>query len=205
MKMNVAVIPAFNEVNHVGEVILGVMPLVDKIIVVDDGSSDGTFKEAVKFNVTVLKHENNLGKGCAMLTGCDYAVKIGADNIILIDSDGQHSPKMIPFMIKEIQDQDIVFVSRRFDENMPLLFRIGNWGLSACCSVLYGVGIHDALSGYKIMTKYAYNELRWSSCGYGVESEILAGVGKRKLKHKEIFTETIYLDTKKGSVLFWCW
>ena len=182
-----------------GEVILAVMPLVDKVVVVDYGSSDGTFEEASKFNVVVLKHETNLGKGCAMITGCDHAVSLGASNIILIDSDGQHDPGMIPLMIKEIENQDIVFVSRKFNKEMPLVFRIGNWGLSLTCAILYNVGIHDALSGYKIMTKYTYNEIKWTSNGYGVESEILASVGKRKLKHKEIYTKTIYRDKKKGT------
>ena len=91
-----AIIPAYNEEKQINSVINKTKKYVDEVIVVDDGSKDSTGEIAKKSNAIVLRHLVNLGKGAALKTGCDYAVKNKAGIIIAVDADAQHDPKEIP-------------------------------------------------------------------------------------------------------------
>jgi len=82
-----AVIPACNEENNIGKIIREVKKYVSNIVVVDDGSRDKTKYVAEKAGAVVLRHIVNLGKGAALKTGCDFAVKKGAKFIITLDAD----------------------------------------------------------------------------------------------------------------------
>ena len=81
-----AVIPAHNEERHIDEVVRQAKKYVDNIVVVDDGSKDRTAEEAKKSGAIVLKHVVNLGKGAALKTGCDYAVKNKAGIILFCNA-----------------------------------------------------------------------------------------------------------------------
>ena len=89
------VIPAFNEEKNIGKVLKEVSKTKYPIIVVDDGSTDKTFKVLQKFQIPnskfqILRHRVNLGKGAAMKTGAEAAFALGADGVVFMDSDGQH-------------------------------------------------------------------------------------------------------------------
>ena len=90
------IIPAYNESSYIEGVIKKTKKYVKNILVVDDGSEDNTKEIAEKSKSIVLRHLVNLGKGAALKTGCDYAVKKRADIIIAIDADAQHNPNKIP-------------------------------------------------------------------------------------------------------------
>ena len=110
MKENIfAIIPAYNEENRVADVVTNAKRYVDKVIVVDDGSSDKTYDAAKSAGAVTLKHIVNLGKGAALKTGCDYAITQGADMLIVLDADTQHDPEEIPNFIKTLKEADIVF------------------------------------------------------------------------------------------------
>src|SRR5690606_10237359 len=97
------------------------------IIVVDDGSRDGTFDQAASVKrVKVLKHRVNLGKGAALKTGCDAAYKRGADIMVVMDGDGQHKPEDIkPLVAPVIKDPGVLSIgTRAFSKSMPLAMRI---------------------------------------------------------------------------------
>ena len=97
------IIPAYNIEKTLSRVIKGAQKYVDKVIVVDDGSDDATFKRAKEAGAEVLRHEKNLGKGKALCTGLEYALKKGFEQIILMDGDGQHDPNEIPRFLKAAQ------------------------------------------------------------------------------------------------------
>ena len=92
----IAVIPAYNEAERIGRIIPDVKKQVDKVIVVDDGSRDATARNAQQKGAMVVSHAVNLGKGAALKTGCDVALKLKADAIIVMDADGQHKASDIP-------------------------------------------------------------------------------------------------------------
>lgn len=196
------VIPAYNESKKISDVIQKTKKYCSNIIVVDDGSKDKTFEIAKKTNVIVLKHIINLGKGAAVKTGCDFALKKGAKKLVLIDSDGQHDPSEIHKFLKALEKVDIVFGYRKFNKKMPFILKFGNNYINFVTKLLYGVNLRDTQCGYRALRANAYKKARWKSNDYSMESEMIANIGKRHLKYKEIPIKTIYSDKYKGTTIF---
>jgi len=195
------VIPAHNEENNVVEVINKVKSYVNNIIVVDDGSTDNTYDKAKENGITVLRHEVNLGKGAALKTGCDFALKQGAEKIVVIDADGQHNPKEIPKFLEALNDYEIVFSHRTKSKAMPFILKFGNDFINKFSSFLFGVNIKDNQCGYRAFTNEAYKKIRWSASDYYMETEMIINAGKYKLRYTEIPIETIYADKYKGTTV----
>jgi len=173
------------------------------VVVVDDGSKDDTYSVAKKTKAIVIRHFINLGKGAALRTGTEYANNNGADVVVFIDSDGQHPPKDIPRLVKELGDNDIVFTYRNLSsEHMPLTKKLGNFVLNTLLRLLFGIKLKDTQCGFKIMTRPTYKRLGLISSDYNVESEIAAKTGKYGLRFKQVPIETIYRDTYKGTTVF---
>lgn len=197
------VIPAYNEEKNICSVIIEVKKYIDNIIVIDDGSRDNTYDAAKKNDeVIVLKHLLNLGKGAAVKTGCDFALKKGAKIIILIDSDGQHDPKEIPNFLQALDGFDIIFGYRQFNKTMPFVFKFGNSFINLATKIIYDISLKDTQSGYRAFTADTYRKIRWKASDYSMESEMIANVGKNHLKYKEIPIKTIYTDKYKGTTIF---
>jgi len=196
-----AVIPARNEKTYIGRIVRETLKYVDKVIVVDDGSKDKTEKAAERNKAIVLRHVVNLGKGAAVKTGCEYAIKNKADIIILIDADAQHDPKEIPKFLKSLEKHDIVLAYRKRNKNMPLVLKFGNWFINEIINYLYGVKIHDSLCGYRAFSAKVYKKIRWKATDYGMEGEMISKIGKHHLSYSEIPIETIYSDKYKGTTI----
>lgn len=203
------VIPCYNEEKRIVEVIKRInnLDLEKKIIVVNDGSSDDSC-EAIMNNfkeVLLLEHKINLGKGAALKTGCEAAIKLGADMIVLIDADGQHSPEVIPEMVEKIERENlnIVFGVRKMDtKKMPLVLYFGNKFLTGIVNFFWGVSLSDSQSGFKAFKSSVYDKLLWDAADYSVETEMIINAGKNKLKYGEVLIDTIYNDNYKGTTPF---
>ncbi|MBI2662867.1 glycosyltransferase family 2 protein [Candidatus Woesearchaeota archaeon] len=198
---NFAVIPAYNETKHIQNVVQETKRYVKNIVVVDDGSKDNTYDLAQETGVIVLKNIVNLGKGATLRTGCDYAIKLGAKKIVVLDADAQHSPHKIPEFLKALDEYEIVFGYRELSESMPFILRFGNWFISKTTKLLYHLNLYDTQCGYRSFTSEAYNKIRWDASDYGMESEMITKVGKHKLKYYQIPLQTIYLDRYKGTTV----
>lgn len=197
MEESWVVIPAKDEAHRLSNVLDAVKKYVpvNKIVVVDDGSSDNTYELAKSKINHVIKHEKNKGKSQALLTGIDFAVLNGAANIIIIDGDGQHDPSDIPVFLASLEGKDIVFGSRHRTKDMPMIRAFGNFCISQLIYILFGIKILDALSGYKAFTRETYQKIRWkNSIGYNVESDILIDTKLNCLKYGEIIISTTYID-----------
>lgn len=204
MEKNIfAVIPAHNESKKIGDVIKKTKKYIKNIIVVDDGSTDDTYDVSKKEGAVVLKHIINMGKGAALKTGCDFALKNKADIIIAIDSDGQHDPNEIPLFLKAIENKniDIVFGHRKLTKNMPFILRFGNLFISKLTKLLYNIRLKDTQCGFRAFTSEAYKKIRWVALDYSVESEMIAKAGKNKLKYAQVPIQTIYTDDYKGTTV----
>lgn len=193
------IIPAYNEAKNIGRVIKNVRRYSKNVIVVDDGSTDRTYQIARKNKAVAIKHIVNLGKGAALRTGCEYAIKNKAEDVIVIDADGQHNPKEIPIFLMDLRKNDIVFSYRKRYGKIPFVLRVGNYFINLTIRILYGIKLRDTQCGFRAFKTEVYRKLRWSSWGYSVESEMIANAGKHKLKYSEIPIETIYSDKYKGT------
>ena len=195
------IIPANNEEKNIAEVVKKSKKFSENVVVVDDGSDDKTSDIAKKKGAVVLKHIVNLGKGAALKTGCDYALKQGAENIVVLDADGQHDPKEIPNFVKALNKADIVFGYRRLNKKMPLILRFGNWFIFFVTKFLFRLKIVDTQCGYRAFNADVYKKIKWNSTDYSMESEIIANAGKTHLKYSQIPIETIYSDKYKGTTV----
>ena len=212
------VIPAYNEAKYLGRFLDKLTPLEKNILVVDDGSSDRTCQLVREHRLTCLSHATNLGKGAALKTGCEYAFgKLHADAVIIMDGDDQHAVGDLPLFVRELKrGTDIVLGVRTMDAKMPLGRVLGNKAMSIIVNLLFGHYIADIPSGFKAMTKKAYQRLRWYSSGYEVETEIAVRIAKSKLPYVEVPISTVYHDKEYGfnlldagriliKIPFWIW
>jgi len=193
------VIPAFRESKTIGKVVESTKKFVKNVVVVDDGSEDSTADISRKAGAIVLTHIINLGKGAALKTGCEFALRQGADIFIFMDADGQHDPADISKFINSLKGVDVVLGKRILRKKMPFILKFGNKFLDIVISLLYGEHISDSQCGYRALTKRAYGRIMWQSREYSVETEMIAHLLCNKLKYKEIPIKTVYLDKYKGT------
>jgi len=141
-----AVVPFFNEHSALSELLFSVSNYVDCIIAVDDGSTDDySIPDEMSEKVFLIKHPKNLGRGAAIRTGFKKSIKLKTDTTIIIDADGQHDPKFIPYFIEKISVFDIVVGNRLFDMKfMPIHRRASNLLTSKLLSIKAGIKILDS-------------------------------------------------------------
>lgn len=205
MKISV-VIPLFNEKKHINSVLKEVAKYKLPIVVVDDGSTDGSgggISSLKLKGIKILTHKINLGKGAAMKTGAEYAFDNGADAVVFMDSDGQHEASDLPRFIETLESRkvDVVFGSRNYNYGVPLVRFLGNKFASLVMVFLFRIYVSDVICGYRAVTKEGYKSIKWDSDGYGVETEMVARVGKFKTSFREIPVKTIYHNKVKGVTL----
>jgi len=195
----ITIIPAYNEEKTIKDVISRVLKYSD-VVVVDDGSSDQTFSLANETGVMVLKHPKNMGKGAAIKSGLEYAVKKDFDLIIHLDGDGQHDPRFIPQLVNGMNDVDILIGSRfhrAAPQNMPLHRRLSNLITTHLMRYLTGYAITDSQSGFRVISsKSAPIFLNIPYDDYVYESEVLYQAYKNNLLVDEKPIQCIYGEEK---------
>lgn len=190
-----ALIPAFNEGARVGRVVEGARRKGVPAVVVDDGSSDDTAEAARRAGATVLRHEENRGKGEALKTGFTAAIEQGWGAVITMDGDGQHDPEEIPRFIDhaERRASDVVIGCRMGDvASMPFLRWWTNEMTSAVISRLAHTRIKDSQSGYRLIRTRVLRSLDLVSEKYDLESEILVRAARQGFRISEVPVRTIY-------------
>ena len=168
MSKSVAIIPAFNEEVALGSVILRTLKYVDKVIVVNDGSSDKTSEVANLAGAELITHPTNLGKGQGLKSGFEAIKSLNNliednnetyDIIVTIDGDGQNNPDEIPDLIYPIESGNADFVngSRYVDgsveDDTPSYRRIGQKVLDKATNISSGLEITDSQSGFRAFSK----------------------------------------------------
>lgn len=172
----IAIIPAYNEAGWVGDVVRGVRSFVGRVVVVDDGSTDGTGDEARAAGAEVITHPANRGKGAAMITGLQRGRESGSEWFLLLDADGQHDPAEIPkFLAAARETSALVLLGNRLANpaGMPwtrrVANRLGSWLVSCVC----GQWLADTQCGYRLLHRRVVDGLRLQSQRYEVDTEIL--------------------------------
>ncbi|HUS75047.1 MAG TPA: glycosyltransferase family 2 protein [Methanothrix sp.] len=184
-----AILPAFNEEVSIGSVVLRTKQYADRVIVVDDGSSDHTAEVAAIAGAQVLRHAKNQGKGAALKTGFE---SLNSDAVIVtIDTDGQHDPADIPRLVQPILrgEADMVNGSRYMNGNKkdtPLYRRLGQVVLDAATNLDSGLSITDSQSGFRAFSGWSKGVFRFGQSGLAIESEMLADAAAAGLRIKEV-------------------
>ncbi len=159
----VTIIPAYNEERRgkIYSVIKSTKKYADKVIVIDDGSTDNTSKIAKRAGAKVIRYKINQGLSYATHLGIKEALKGRKDVIIIIlDADGQHNPKHIPEFVSKIEKGYDYVYGKRNISNYPLIRRIGNFGLSTLTNLLCPTKIKDTECGYRAFTSRAAKKIK---------------------------------------------
>lgn len=197
------VIPAWNEAKRIRPVLESLISLPYELVVVDDASSDDTYKIVSEYPVSLLRHKVNRGQGAALQTGNDYAISRGADIIVHFDADGQFLVEEIKDIIQPLVDgqADIVFGSRFLGKKsqMPWLKEKIYFPIAKLVNrVLLGIKSSDPQSGFRAMTKDTAQRIQIMHDEYAHCSEIIAKAFNYKLRIKEVPMTVIYRDFGQG-------
>jgi glycosyltransferase involved in cell wall biosynthesis len=185
------IVPAFNEARTIGEVLerIDALPLESQVIVVDDGSSDGTAAIAERRAGTVVLRQRNSGKGAAIRAALPY---VDGDVVVIQDADMEYDPADVPALIDPIERgvADVVFGSRlrggRPQRAYLFWHLVGNRFLSLLTNVLYNTTLSDMETGYKAFRAEVIRSLDLREDDFAVEPEITAKVCRQKLRIYEL-------------------
>ena len=207
--MNISVIiPVYNEVKNINEIIKRVQTtkLASEIVIVDDGSKDGTRDILQKLNgkkkVRVILHEKNQGKGAAVVTG----MKAAKGDILLIqDADLEYDPRDYPLLLKPIQEgvADVVYGSRFLGgAHRVTMFwhQVANKLLTLMTNILYDSILTDMETGYKVFNRKVIDGMTIKAKRFNFEPEFTAKILKRKFRIYEVpisFNPRDYSEGKK--------
>lgn len=191
MKTSV-IIPAFNEEDTIAEILSRVLdsPLDKEVIVVDDGSTDRTpeiLKDSPQ-HVTVITHDKNMGKGRAVRTGIERA---SGDIVIVQDADLEYNPGEYPDLIEPVEkgEADVVYGSRNLRGRNPRSSFSFYWGgvfLSKITNLLYGAGLTDEATGYKVFRAEVIKGLNLESRGFEFCPEVTGKLLRMGIRIHEV-------------------
>jgi len=189
MSLIAALLPAYNEEISIGSLVLRTRQYADRVIVVDDGSSDHTAEVAALAGAEVIRHNENFGKGAALKTG--FASLNGDAIIVTIDTDGQHDPADIPRLVQPILsgEADMVNGSRYLNghkNDTPLYRRLGQKVLDTATNFGSGLSISDSQSGFRAFAGQIKNVFHFQQNGLAIESEMLADAAAAGLRIQEV-------------------
>jgi len=190
-----AVIPARDAEATVAEVVRGLERTIPgvSVLVVDDGSTDRTSDAARAAGADVIRHDVNRGKGAALQTGFDEAVRRGATRVLTLDADRQHDPACAPQLLRALEASDIVIGSREGDRTgMPWIRRATNSVMTWIVSHLAGHRIADTQSGYRAVRVHVLRSVRPPSSRFEYESEFLIEAGRKGFTFGSVPIPTLY-------------
>ncbi len=192
----VALIPAYDAVSTLAPVIEEAR-LSLPVVVVDDGSVDGTGELAARLGATVLRHPQNRGKGAALKTGFAWAMENGLEGVVTLDADGQHLASEIPRFLEARRETgaDLIIGSRRhlFGGMLPrrrLANTFSAWGITWAS----GVRVDDSQSGFRFYSTRLMREVALRSTGFDLESEVIVAAARRGLKIMTIPIDLGFVD-----------
>lgn len=197
------VVPLFNEATVVEDVVRSARRTFPNIVCVDDGSTDDSVARALAGGAVVVRHPINLGQGAALQTGLDFALaQPGSSYFVTFDSDGQHRVEDAVAMVERLRAEpvDIVIGSRFLDDRTKagalkkLVLRV---------AVLFermftGVKLTDAHNGLRALDRTAATTIRITQNRMAHASEIVAEIGKHKLRYSEQAVHIVYTDYSRS-------
>ena len=193
-----AVIPAYQEEKHVGEVAQRTRAQLENVLVVDDGSTDATAERARSSGVDVVIHPQNRGKGESIKTGLRYWLERGSEYVVLLDADGQHLPEEISRFVESAASESNakVFIGSRMNDTstMPLVRRIVNRYMSDKISRVCGQRIPDTQCGFRMLHRDIIPEVLSGASRFEYETEMLIIASRKGHRVASVPITTVYSD-----------
>jgi glycosyltransferase involved in cell wall biosynthesis len=197
-------LPVYNEVGHVAAVLAGALTYSDEVLVVDDGSTDGTAALlARRDDIHLITHPWNRGYGAALQSAFAFAIRGGYEVLVTIDCDGQHQPQLIPRFVNTTAEADVVSGSRYLqhfpgDSEPPPQRRRINQIITEEVNRALGLNLTDAFCGFKAYRTTALRKIELTETGYAMPLEFWVQAAKWELKIVEIAVPLIYLEESRS-------
>ncbi len=197
-------LPVYNEEKYVRDVLQEVRKYSKEILVVNDGSQDGTADVLAEFpEVRVVHHEQNRGYGAALASAFEYAQRENFEVLVTIDCDGQHQPCRIPRFVEACERADIVSGSRYLkqyaDDSLPPADRRQiNRRITEDLNRRLGLHLTDAFCGFKAYRVATLSQLHITEFGYAMPLQVWAQAARAGLRIVELPVPLIYLDESRS-------
>jgi len=203
-----AVIPAYNEEKHIGDVVRRTRQRLDDVLVVDDGSADKTAENAGEAGASIIVHQQNQGKGETIKTGLRHwldpanspegGINRPVDFVIILDADGQHRPEEIERFITaalSAGEPKLILGNRMQDlSTMPVVRRFVNRWMSRQISAVCGQEIPDTQCGYRLLHRDLIPDLLGGAARFDYETEMLIIASRRGFRIDSVPISTVYSD-----------
>lgn len=194
------VIPVYNHAGMLRDVVARALNVCSEVLVVDDGSTDGSADVLKGLPIRFARHEKNRGKGAAILTAVEEARKLGMSHIITIDADGQHDPADVPRFMAIINEDPLAIVIgiRRFNgKNVPFSSRFGRVFSNFWVRVQTGCSLKDTQSGFRAYPVALFDRLTLYDRHYSFEIEVLVKAAWAGIAVKEVDISVHYPEREK--------
>jgi glycosyltransferase involved in cell wall biosynthesis len=199
------VIPAFNEARTIRDIVTRALREVGRIIVVDDGSDDGTDAALQGLPVTVLRNATNLGKAASLRRGMVCALEEGASAVVTLDADGQHEPEDIPRLVAaHVRSPQAIIVGARLHEKsrIPRARYCANRFANFWIAWAAGYPISDSQSGFRVYPASVLSALKIgqdTSSGFVLESAVLINAARLGVRSIPVAISAIYRPSARPS------
>jgi len=191
----ITIIPTYNNPLTIKNVAFDVINHGYKLIIIDDGSStvvESLFSEEEKENIIFLRHNENQGKGNAIITGVTKAKELGYTHVVSLDGDGQHLASQSKFLIEACTGDEIIIGARNFEiDNIPNGSKFGRWFSNFWARWDTGQEITDSLSGFRIYP-ISILSLPIKTSRFDWEMEVIVRHADANRKIKEVVIECYY-------------
>ena len=193
-----AVIPAYQDEKHIGDIVRRTCERLDHVLVIDDGSSDQTAQRAREAGAEVIVHDQNRGKGEAIKTGLGQGIGREVAWVILLDSDGQHLPEEIDRFLSAAASatRPTFFIGNRMNDvaRMPFIRRVVNRCMSSQISRVCGQRIPDTQCGFRMVHRQMVPELLGGGHRFDYETEVLIIASRKGYRIESVPITTVYTD-----------
>jgi len=189
------VIPVYNHSRTLREIVTRALQVHDKVLVVDDGSTDGDADTLPELHACIMRHPMNLGKGAAILTAAREAGRAGITHIVTIDADGQHDPRDFQRFLPVIrQSPYAIVIGRRVFEsaNVPGASRFGRKFSNFWFRVQTGKSLGDTQSGFRAYPVVVLDKLKLREPRYAFEVEVLVKAAWAGVEFREVDVSVYY-------------
>jgi len=204
--------PVYNERATLASAVKDVLnvnfPCEMELVIVDDGSTDGTrdlYEQwAAEPRLSVHMHDRNRGKGAAIATAAAVAT---GDYVIMCDADLEYSPSEIPRLLAPVLagDAQVVYGTRSFGSNnsYSFVYVMGNKAVTLCANVLFNCYLSDLETCFKLVPAGLYRDLRIREVGFGMEAEVTGKLLRRGIRPYEVAISYRARSREAGKKLTW--
>ncbi|MFA6384154.1 MAG: glycosyltransferase family 2 protein [Candidatus Omnitrophota bacterium] len=191
----IVIIPTHNESSNISALISAIRRQGIDTVVIDDGSTDDTFRIASQSRSIVLQNDHNIGKGASLIKGFEFAISKGYDTVITMDGDGQHLPQDIPTFLEAARLKKTgVIIGNRMQSvaNMPKIRVLTNSFMSWVISCITKQHIPDSQCGFRLIKKEVLQRIKLRTKNFEIESEMLIEAGRAGFTITSVPIKTIY-------------